>query len=62
MSMSTKGCGLARYLPALASKRSVAVGSGLGPAVDCIHHALTGPVDCRDIVFWHSHDDGRYRL
>ena len=35
---------------------------GWGPAVDCIHHALTGPVDGRDIVFWHLHEDARYRL
>ena len=35
---------------------------GWGPAVDCIHHALTGPVDGRGIVFWHLHEDARYRL
>ena len=35
---------------------------GWGPAVDCIHHALTGPVDGQGIVFWHLHEDARYRL
>ena len=35
---------------------------GWGPTVDCIHHALTGLVDGRDIVFWHRHEDTRYQL
>ena len=35
---------------------------GREPAVDCIHHALTGPVDGHGILFWHLHDDTRYRL
>ena len=35
---------------------------GWGPAVDCIHHVLTGPVEGRYIMFWHLLEDGRYRL
>ena len=35
---------------------------GWGPTVDCIHHVLTRPVEGRDIVFWHLHEEVRYRL
>ena len=35
---------------------------GWGHAMDCIHHALTGPVDGQGIVFWHLHEDARFRL
>ena len=35
---------------------------GWGPVVDCIHQVLTAPVEGRDIMFWHLHEDARYML